>query len=478
MQHLNLEVRILILTHYKILEMKKIIYISAIGLGLLTNCKKTAFDSVERTNGTANFKTYISVGNSLTQGFQDNGLYAEGQENSYPSMIAQQMKKVQSNMDDFLQPMTTGYGSGYMHLAYIGGELKPIPDNDNTIPGSYMEDGNWSNWGTYEKTQKYNNLGIAGVKLIQCVNFDDNGDNTANAIILGGLNLTGFEQDGNPYARFLDFGEAEINIPLLGNIGGTPRSYLDHVKESNATFFTCWLGNNDVLGYVANGGVPNVIANATIGLSKDLNALSDQFEFEAKYDSVIKAFYDQGAQGVCATLPKLTSIPFVTTFTTDKLKSSYGYTDVWITDYNENVRKATNSDYVLLHSSSSIADSVGHTQANPFTNYDVLDTEEVAKAQSHTIKLNASIQKIAASYGYPVADMYTYMDNLSAGFTFDGVDMNVDYISGGTFSLDGVHPNTRGYAVVANEFIRVINATYDSNIPTVSVGSYRGVKFP
>jgi len=70
------------------------------------------------------------------------------------------------------------------------------------------------------------------------------------------------------------------------------------------------------------------------------------------------------------------------------------------------------------------------------------------------------------------------MDNLSAGFTFDGIDMNISYISGGTFSLDGIHPNPRGYAVVANEFIRVINATYNSNIPKLSIGNYRGIKFP
>jgi lysophospholipase L1-like esterase len=462
--------------------MKKVIYISLIGLGFISSCKKTAFDAVERTSGTADFKTYISVGNSLTQGYQDGGLYEDGQSMSYPSIIAQQMKRTQPNMGEFRQPMTSGNGSGYMHLAYINGELKPITANDNTVPGSYLEDVSWSSWGTSEKTQKYNNLGIAGVKLIQCVNFDHLDDNTTNGIILGGLDVSvlgqSIQQEGNPYARFLDFGEAEVNVPILGNIGGTPKEYLDHVKQSNATFFTCWLGNNDVLGYVVNGGTPNVISNNTIGLSVDLNALSDEFEFEAKYDSIIKAFSNQGAKGVCATLPNVTSIPFVTTFTVEKLKADYNFNKVWITDYNENVREATSEDYVLLHASSSIAQGKGQSQGSPFTNYDVLDKEEVSRAKAHTAKLNASIYKIAGSYGFPVADMFTYMDNLSAGFTFDGIDMNISYIQGGTFSLDGIHPNPRGYAVVANEFIRVINAAYDSNIPKVSIGNYRGVKFP
>ncbi len=463
--------------------MKNTIYILTIGLGLFSSCKKTAFETVERTNGTADFKTYISVGNSLTQGYQDGGLYEEGQAMSYPAIIAQQMKKVQTNMGEFRQPIASGRGSGYMHLANINGELKPISANDPSIPGSILEDPSWENWGTSEKTQKYNNLGIAGVKLIQCVNsYPD--DNTTNAIILGGLDISvplvgSFQQDGNPYSRFLDFGEAEVNVPILGNVGGTPREYLDHVESSNASFFTCWLGNNDVLGYVVNGGTPNVVENSTIGLSVDLNALSDATEFESKYDDIIGAFSNMGADGVCATLPNVTSIPYVTTFTVEKLKADYNYTKVWITENDgTTVREATNEDYILLHASTSITNGDGHTQAVPFSNYDVLDEEEVILAKSHTLTLNASIKKIAGSYGYPVADMFTYMDNLSAGFTFDGIDMSISYIEGGTFSLDGIHPNPRGYAVVANEFIRVINSYYGSNIPKVAVGNYRGIKFP
>lgn len=462
--------------------MKNTILIAVVGIGLFSSCKKTAFETVERTTGKADFKRYISVGNSLTQGYQDGGLYEEGQSQSYPSIIAAQMKKVQANMEEFRQPIASGNGSGYMHLAYINNELKPISANDASIPGSILEDPSWQNWGTSEKNQTYNNLGIAGVKLIQCVNsYPD--DNTTNAIILGGLDLSiplvgNIQQEGNPYSRFLDFGEAEVNVPVLGNVGGTPREYLDHVKSSNASFFTCWLGNNDVLGYVVNGGEPNVIENSTIGLSVDLNALSDAQEFESKYDSIIRAFYNMRADGVCATLPNVTSIPYVTTFTVERLKADYNYTKVWITENNGTVREATDDDYILLHASTSIQNGDGHSQAVPFSNYDVLDADEVILAKSHTLTLNASINKIAGSYGYPVVDMFTYMDNLSAGFTFDGIDMSIKYIEGGTFSLDGIHPNPRGYAVVANEFIRVINEAYGANIPKVAVGNYRGVKFP
>jgi lysophospholipase L1-like esterase len=49
---------------------------------------------------------------------------------------------------------------------------------------------------------------------------------------------------------------------------------------------------------------------------------------------------------------------------------------------------------------------------------------------------------------------------------------------GGTFSLDGVHLTGRGYAIIANEFIKAINKTYKSNLPEVNPNAYSGVSFP
>ena len=48
------------------------------------------------------------------------------------------------------------------------------------------------------------------------------------------------------------------------------------------------------------------------------------------------------------------------------------------------------------------------------------------------------------------------------------------FLSGGVFSYDGVHLNDIGYAVVANEFIRVINGA-GGNLPPVDLGAVLGV---
>ena len=78
--------------------MKKII-ISTIAVSALlftvTSCK-TDFDTdvkdIQVSKGSADFTRYVALGNSLTSGYRDGALYIDGQNESYPSMIAQQMK--------------------------------------------------------------------------------------------------------------------------------------------------------------------------------------------------------------------------------------------------------------------------------------------------------------------------------------------------------------------------------------------------
>ncbi|HUF78041.1 MAG TPA: hypothetical protein VMR44_03895, partial [Thermoanaerobaculia bacterium] len=53
------------------------------------------------------------------------------------------------------------------------------------------------------------------------------------------------------------------------------------------------------------------------------------------------------------------------------------------------------------------------------------------------------------------------------GFNIGGITFTEDYITGGSFSLDGVHPSPLGYAVAADEFVRSINETYGASIPPV-----------
>jgi lysophospholipase L1-like esterase len=48
----------------------------------------------------------------------------------------------------------------------------------------------------------------------------------------------------------------------------------------------------------------------------------------------------------------------------------------------------------------------------------------------------------------------------------------------GVFSEDGVHPNSRGYAYMANVFIDAINAKFGATIPKANLGDYKGTGLP
>jgi len=49
------------------------------------------------------------------------------------------------------------------------------------------------------------------------------------------------------------------------------------------------------------------------------------------------------------------------------------------------------------------------------------------------------------------------------------VELNARFVTGDIFNLDGGHPTTVGYGVVANELIKAINAAYGSNISEVNL---------
>jgi len=69
-------------------------------------------------------------------------------------------------------------------------------------------------------------------------------------------------------------------------------------------------------------------------------------------------------------------------------------------------------------------------------------------------------------------DADALLNRVGQGLSFPGGIITSDFVTGGAFSLDGVHLTPRGYALIANETLRVINQTYGSNLPEVNVGEY------
>jgi hypothetical protein len=101
----------------------------------------------------------------------------------------------------------------------------------------------------------------------------------------------------------------------------------------------------------------------------------------------------------------------------------------------------------------------------------VLDPDEVAIIRL-TVKLyNIAIEAIAHVTGATLVDINELVSEISKNGYQDGAKLlNTEFL-GGLFSLDGVHPTNKGYAVIANEFIKTMNKKLMTRIPLVSVAS-------
>jgi len=122
----------------------------------------------------------------------------------------------------------------------------------------------------------------------------------------------------------------------------------------------------------------------------------------------------------------------------------------------------------------------GNPDPTPIADRDVLDRDELALAIAAVTNFNSIIQQIASAKNIPVINSNFYLLQVLSGAGIEGVKVNGNPFSGGFFSIDQVHPTPRGYAILANIFLRHINQAYNANIPLIDINGLnpRGVKFP
>src|SRR5699024_2060291 len=83
-----------------------------------------------------------------------------------------------------------------------------------------------------------------------------------------------------------------------------------------ATFFTLWIGNNDILSYATSGG-SGVDQTGNLDPSTyGSNDITDPNVFAAVYSQQVEALTQNGAKGVLLNIPEVTSIPYFTTVPT------------------------------------------------------------------------------------------------------------------------------------------------------------------
>jgi lysophospholipase L1-like esterase len=145
-------------------------------------------------------------------------------------------------------------------------------------------------------------------------------------------------------------------------------------------------------------------------------------------------------------------------------------------------RHATATDLVLLTTQAAIGAAPAGIPAPlnkfgityPLQDKHVLIPTEIAELKTATDAYNVTIKALADSKGLAFVDANAFMTQLnSGGIVGNGFTLTSTFVTGGAFSLDGVHPSPRGYALLANKFVEAINAKYGSNMKGVDLGNYR-----
>lgn len=435
----------------------KILLLILLPLLMFFGCReRTDLTGPQTESGQADFSRFVTIGNSLTAGYQSSALFESSQMYSFGNMIAQQAGT------EFVQPLISDPG--------IGGQLK-IVSLSPFVTTQVQQQGTLTNPG-YAKA--YNNLGIPGVVL---------------ADITQSSTATSYSH--SPF----------IDIVLRGK-----GSQLQQALSLNPTMITLWLGNNDVLGFATSGGFSP-------------SSPTDANTFGYIYRQVTDALAASGAKVVVANIPEVTTIPFFTTVGPMFVQSLQG-TPVQGFYYQKhgqyNGSQASISQltsYSMLFtlvSQSYLAyfgmpsgkfyrdhnvditplialgildttQAFGLSDKNPIPDALVLDSDEIQTAHQATAAFNASIAAAVTRHSsqFALADVNSLLSRVrqsdaSGGMELYGVNFSTTFVTGGLFSLDGVHPTSRGYAVVANEFLKAINSKFKSSYPLIDVTTIPG----
>jgi lysophospholipase L1-like esterase len=438
---------------------KKSLFIAAAAAIALGGCKPH-MDTPAASAGNLDFSRYVAVGNSLTAGYADGSLYRSGQQNSYPAILATQFAMVGGG--EFKQPLLNGDGGypGPKRVLGMSGDCLGVSSLGPILfPGSRDLAADAAN---ISANGPFNNLGVPGIRAIDFL-------------------LPGYPAL-NPYSR--RFFTYQTQSPLAEFNRITP------------TFFTAWIGNNDVLSYATSGGA----GKSSGGSFFDTTGISSTTLFTIATDSVMRKLTVGGAKGAVMNIPDVTSVPFFTTVPinglaltrqgqADSLNAAYrplGITfavgaNNWIiqdTAAPGRLRQIRAGELILLSVPQDSLKCAGWGSRRPIPMQYVLDAREIDAIKTATTEFNGILQSAAARYKLAYVDMNTYLKSLSSGVVFDGVALNTTFVRGGIFSLDGVHLTPRGYALAANEMIRVINEYYGSSVPQADVNRYPGVMYP
>ena len=269
--------------------MKNIKYLAVLAMGLLaceSDLDNSITDGGHYSSGDLDLSNYVAVGNSLTAGYADNALYIDGQKNSYPNIMASKFSFVGGGA--FTQPlMNDNLGGMLLNGApYAPNRLVLEGATQATLAPTVLA-GTATTEISSRLSGTFNNVSAPGAKSF-------------HLLAAGYGNAAGVAPGlANPYyARFASSDTSTM---------------IDDATDQDPTFFSLWIGNNDVLSFATSGGLGVDQTGNGNPATYGGNDITDPTVFAGAYQTVLNQLTANGAKGVVMNLPSVTSIPYFIT---------------------------------------------------------------------------------------------------------------------------------------------------------------------
>ena len=392
------------------------IFAAALALALLLPLAAFA----QPDTGTAIFTRYVAVGDSLTAGFMSAGLARTGEANSYPVLIHRQAT---GGGTGFIQPIVSDPGiPAQLELRSLSPLTLAPKSGSGTLTNPQTN-----------PVRPFSNLGVPGAKVRDTL-----------VTFSGGLHDAILQQFIPPFQGLTALQQAVLQNP---------------------TFVTLWIGNNDVLAAATSG---RVIEGVT---------LTPVAQFETDFRAIANTLAATGAKMAIANIPNVTTIPFVNTLSRFVVNPATNQ-PVLINGQPVPLLGPDGpvgpNDRVLLSATTELAAGRGIPAplgpGIPLSDAAVLNATELATISARVQAYNNIIRAVATEKSAAFVDSNALLLEAAAGHIgVGGVALTPAFLTGGIFSYDGVHPTEIGYALLANEFIKAINAQFNGEIPLVNM---------
>ena len=398
------------------------------------------------------FSRYVALGDSLTAGVSSNGSVVTFQQNSYPALIARQ-----AGISGFQQPLVSEPGlPPLLYLAALNVTPFGISPTIAVKPGL----GSPTN---ATLATPYNNLGVDGFALSDVLTRQGNIQNFPAHLADYAAGRSG---------KAPAFADLVLRFPVFPGTT-TPATALAQAIALQPSFLTVWIGSNDVLGAAQTAVVLEGVTMTT------------RADFRTRYTQILGALRQARPNTPILVATIQDVLAFLTAVKPYLVNQATGAHIPLIGEAGP----LTEQDFLTLYASSLIAQGIGIPVAAggtglplPEGSFDpatgtltagvILRAGEMQSLVQQVGAYNEIIKEVAASssIGAKVFDVNAvYRDWNANGVTLGGVKLTTSYLTGGIFSYDGVHPQAIGYALLAREWIKAINANYGAELPDIDL---------